>query len=310
MTIDLSRRNMLKSSLAAAVGIAAGQGMGIGRLSTLYAATDSTQPMPTRRLGKTGFDVPIFSLGGQSTIEQPNRFDDAVGIINGALDRGVRFIDTSHIYGNGVSEEYIGAVMKERRDEVFLATKSRDYSYDGTLRNVEQSLKRLQTDHIDLYQHHAVNSDNGLREVMGPNGAFKAFEKLQDEGVIKHRGITGHSSRILHDAIRQEDFDCVLITLNPGNMSMNDGEHMAAFMDTAVQKDIGIIGMKVIGRGRLLRRPITMTQAMRYTLSFPVSTVIIGITEAGQLDEDVRIAREFEPLSDEQMAELESVSRA
>ncbi len=310
MTIKTTRRDMLKFTLAAAGGIAAGQSMGIGRLSDIYAATNKSGAMPTRRLGKTGFDVPIFSLGGQATIEQRGHRDDAVRIIQRALDLGVKYIDTSHIYGGGVSEEYIGEVMKERRDEVFLATKSRDYTYDGTMRVAEQSLKRLQTDHIDLYQHHNVSADGGLRQVLGPEGSFKAFEKLQDEGVIKYRGISGHSPRILQNAIQQEHFDCVLITLNPANMSMQDTDHMTAFMETAVKKEVGVIGMKVVGRGQLLQRPITMKLAMRYTLSFPVASVIIGITVPEQLDENVRIAREFESMNDSEIAELERVVRA
>jgi uncharacterized protein len=309
MADSLSRRDMLKATLAAAAGFTVGPDLGMGRLSTLYAAGTAAAAMPTRRLGKTGFEVPLFSLGGQATLEQPGRLEDSVRIIHRALDLGVRYIDTSHIYGNGVSEQYIGEVLKDRRDEVFLATKSRDYSYDGTLRVVEQSLQRLQTDHLDLYQHHNVSSDEGLRQVLGPNGAFKAFVELQEQGVIKHRGITGHSSRILHDAIRQEPFDCVLITLNPANMVMLEGEHLAAFMAETVRQDIGVIGMKVVGKGALLNRPVSMQQAMHYTLSFPVSTVIIGITRVEQLDENVRIARAFEPMSDEAMAALETVAR-
>ncbi len=306
----MTRREMLKASLATATGITLGNGLGLGQLSQLYAATNQASPMPTRKLGKTGFEVPLFSLGGQSTIEQPGKQDEAVAIIHRALDCGVKYIDTASIYGRGVSETYIGEVMKERRDEVFLATKSRDYTYDGTMRVIEESLRRLQTDWIDLYQHHNVSSDDGLRQVLSRNGALKAFNELHEQGVIRHKGITGHSSRVLLNAIRAFDYDGVLITLNPANMSMRDGEHMAEFMAAAVEKEIGIIGMKVVGRGNLLRRGVTMEQAMRYTLSYPVSTVIIGITDITQIEEDVQIAKAFEPLSEGQMTQLEQVARA
>ena len=305
----MTRREMLKVSLATAAGVSLGNRLGLGQLSQLYAATNPLNPMPTRKLGKTGFEVPLFSLGGQSTIEQPGKQDEAVAIIHRALDYGVKFIDTASIYGRGISETYIGEVMKERRDEVFLATKSRDYTYDGTMRVIEESLRRLQTDWIDLYQHHNVSSGDGLRQVLGPNGALKAFNELHEQGVIRHKGITGHSSRVLLDAIRTVDYDCVLITLNPANMSMRDGEHMTEFMTAAVEKEIGIIGMKVVGRGNLLRRGVTMEQAMRYTLSYPVSTVIIGITEIAQIEENTRIAQAFEPLSESQMMQLEQVAR-
>lgn len=309
MTTHVSRRDMLKASLAAAAGFTFGPGYGIGRLSGLYAAANHVNPMPVRRLGRTGFQVPLFSLGGQATIEQPRRRDEAVEIIHRALDLGVKFIDTSSVYGRGVSEEYIGEVMNARRDDVFLATKSPDFGYDGTMRMMEGSLNRLQTDHIDLYQHHHVSSNHSLRQVLGRNGAYRAFEKLQDQGVIKHKGITGHSSRVLLRAIREADFDCVLITLNPANLSMTESEYMADFMAAAVERDIGVIGMKVVGRGRLLERRVSMEQAMRYTLSFPVATVIIGITEPRQLEENVRIARSFQPMSDAERDALERAAR-
>lgn len=305
----LTRREMLKNTLATAVGLSAGHFLGIGGLSQLYADTHVGGKIPTRRLGKTGFHVPIFSLGGQATIERRGRREESVRIIHRALDLGVRYIDTSHIYGGGISEEYIGEVMKTRRDEVFLATKSHNFTYDGTMRMVEGSLKRLQTDPLDLLQHHNISSDQRLAEVMGPDGAFKAFMKLQEEGVIKHRGISGHSPRVLLKAIEQEEFDTALVTLNPANISMNDRDHMDGFLKKTLEKDIGVIGMKVVGKGRLLQRPVTMTQAMRYTLSFPVATVIIGITDIAQVDENVRITQEFEPLDDKAIAEMEAAAR-
>jgi uncharacterized protein len=302
---------MLKATLATAAGCTLGGALGLGGLSNAYAAAAGARAMPTRRLGRTGLDVPIFSLGGQSTIEQPDKLDEAVAIIHRALDLGLNYIDTSHIYGNGVSESYIGEVMKERRGEVFLATKSREFSYDGAMRMIEGSLERLQTDHVDLYQHHNVSTDAALDEVLAPDGARKAFEKLHAEGVIKHLGISGHSSRVLKRAIEAVDMDCALITVNPAHIAMTDTEHLDAFMTTAVNRRVGVIAMKVTGRNQLLRRhPITMEQAMRYTLSFPVATAIIGITEMAQVDENVELARQFRPMTDAEMWELESLRLA
>jgi uncharacterized protein len=302
---------MLKVTLAAAAGCTLGGTLGLGGLSNAYASTARARAMPTRRLGRTGLDVPIFSLGGQSTIEQAGKLDEAVAIIHRALDLGLNYIDTSHIYGNGVSETYIGEVMKERRGEVFLATKSREFSYDGAMRMIEGSLQRLQTDHVDLYQHHNVSTDAALDAVLAPSGARKAFEKLHAEGVIKNMGISGHSSRVLKRAIEAVDMDCALITVNPAHIAMTDTEHLDAFMTTAVDKRVGVIGMKVTGRNQLLlRHPITMEQAIRYTLSFPVATAIIGITELAQIDENFELARRFRPLTDAEMAELESLRLA
>ena len=299
------RRRFLKSTLATAAAVGAAKAVNLGPLSKLYAGQPEAAPMPTRRLGKTDFQVRIFSLGGQSTVEQEGRQEEAVEIIHRALDLGVNYIDTAHVYGEGVSEGYIGEVMKDRREEVFLATKSHDPTYDGTMRLCEESLERLQTDYLDLYQHHYVHRDDQLQQILGSDGAVRAFERLQEEGVIKHKGITSHSSRILLRALEQYDYDCALITLNPVNASMTDREYLDAFFAKAAEKDVGVIGMKVTGRGRIFDTGLTMQQLLTYTLSFPVATAIVGITVVEQLDENVAIARDFQPLSEEARAAME-----
>ena len=122
-------------------------------------------PLPTRPLGKTGVEVSIYGLGGLYTVSKHDLRDEAVEIINRAIDLGVNYIDTSARYGAGASELNIGMVMKERRDEVFLATKSHDDTYDGTMALISQSLRRLQTDHIDLYQHHQIGRITHLEKL-------------------------------------------------------------------------------------------------------------------------------------------------
>jgi len=128
---------------------------------TTLPETIIKQKMVSRPLGKTGQEIPLFSLGGASIGKQESE-EKSLEIINHAIDMGVKYIDTAPRYVNGLSEIYIGKVMKTRRDEVFLATKSHDFTYDGTMRLVKQSLQRLQTDHIDLYQHHGVFYDYQL----------------------------------------------------------------------------------------------------------------------------------------------------
>ena len=303
MAHGIGRRQLLQSVLATAAGAA--KVFDLANLADLYAGQPEAPSMPTRRLGKTDFQVPLFSLGGQSTVEQEGRQEEAVAIINRALDLGVRYIDTAPRYGGGISERYIGEVMKDRREEVFLATKSHDLTYDGTMRLCEESLARLQTDYLDLYQHHAVDREEQLEQILSRGGAVRAFERLQEEGVIKHKGITGHSSRMLLRALEQYDYACTLITLNPANASMTDREYLDAFLATAAEKDVGVIAMKVVARGRILESGLTMQQLLTYTLSFPVATAIVGISAVEQLDENVAIARDFEPLSEEVRAAME-----
>lgn len=306
MTNQCDRRSFLKAGLLTAAGLGLG-GWGGAWLKSANAAGPETvkHGMATRALGRTGWKTPLFSLGGQATIEQPGQTEKAHEIIKRALDLGINYIDTAPAYGRGVSESYIGEAIKGRRDQVFLATKSHDYSYDGTMRLVEQSLQRLQTDRIDLYQHHNVGSDRQLQTILAENGALRAFRRLREEKVVEHLGITSHSSRILLQALERDEYECMLITLNPAGAHMNDRNHLDAFMTKAEEKEIGVIAMKLVSRGRLLQGDMEMEKLIRYSLSFPVATAVIGITDVWQVDEDVKLARQFKPLSGEARQKLE-----
>jgi aryl-alcohol dehydrogenase-like predicted oxidoreductase len=202
-------------------------------------AKPSTRSIPRRSLGKTGYEVTILGLGGSFTTSMHDRHDEAVEIVNRAIDLGVNYIDTSALYGNGASELNIGTVMRERRDEVLLASKSHDYTYDGTMALVEQSLRRLQTDYLDLYQHHFLGSLGELEQLQQETSARQAFERLREEGVIRHIGVTGHSPRVLADALNDYPYDCALITLNAAREIMDDPEDLNRFFRLAQEKEVG-----------------------------------------------------------------------
>jgi aryl-alcohol dehydrogenase-like predicted oxidoreductase len=261
--------------------------------------------MPARDLGRTGFRVGLFSLGGQAAIEQPDNEAKAVAIVERALDLGVNYIDTSARYGGEArwSERYIGQVMKRRRREAFLATKTHDRTRDGSLRVLEKSLKLLQTDHVDLWQLHAMSTMADVDAVFAPGGAIEAFEKARSEKLVRFLGITGHTDPdVLAAAIGRFPFDTVLMAVNAA-----DPHHLPfqkTLLPLAVEKKMGIIGMKIPARGRLLAA-LTMPEAMRYVLSLPVSTVIVGVDSVTQLEENVEIARGFTPLGPQQLAALE-----
>jgi len=265
-------------------------------------------PVPKRPLGKTGRQVSILGLGGLFTVARHDRHDEAVEIVNRAIDLGVNYIDTSAWYGTGASELNIGTVMRERRDDVFLASKSHDYTYDGTMALFQQSLKRLQTDHLDLYQHHFLGALGQLEQLRQKNGARQAFERLRDEGVIRYIGVTGHSSRVLADALEDYPYDCALITLNAARAAMDDPEDLDRFFRLAQEKEVGVIAMKVVERGTLIERGLEMGQLLPYVLSYPVSTAIVGVSELVHLEENVRIASAFEPLSEGEMAEIRALA--
>lgn len=300
----IDRRAFLKNSFT----LIAGTGLiAAGKISDqTYSITGDKQimAMPKRPLGKTGFDVSLFSLGGLATVNNAARKDDAIAIINRALDLGVNFIDTASRYGDGISETHIGMVMKERRKEVFLATKSHDFTYDGTMRLFEESLKRLQTDYIDLYQHHYVNTTEHLGQITARNSARYAFEKLKEEGAIGHIGITGHSSKVLADAIENYPYETALITLNPSGSSMDDPQHMDRFFRFVNERNVGVISMKVFGGGGLMQQGFTPKDLLSYVYSYPVSTAVVGISEMAHLEQNVDITKNFDPLTEEEMSDL------
>ena len=324
------RRTFLKSSglmTAVAVGSAA-----IPKLAAASTAAPSAAPaseaMPTRNLGKTGYKVGIFSLGGQAALEHAHNEDVAVPIIEKALDLGVNYIDTSSIYGGPErwSEQYVGKVMKSRRAEAFLATKTKERTRDGSKQMLEKSLKLLQTDHIDLWQLHDIGTMADINEIFAKGGAMEALLEARDQKIVKYLGITGHyRPDALIEAIHRYPFDTILMAVNaadPHHFSFSE-----QLLPLAVEKQMGIIGMKVPARGRILSTwtpppmdqqkhmwegmvlaptpgTLVMRQAMYYSLSLPVSTVIIGCDSIAQLEENVQLAREFTPLSQQQMAAL------
>jgi len=283
---------------------------GLGTTAAGATTEPPTNPIPKRPLGKTGHQVTIYGLGGLFTTSRHDRHDEAVEIVNRALDLGVNYIDTSALYGNGASELNIGTVMRERRDEVFLASKSHDYTYDGTMALVEQSLRRLQTDYLDLYQHHFLGRLGQLEQLQQENSARQAFERLRDKGVIRYIGVTGHSSRVLADALEDYPYDCALITLNAAREVMDDPEDLDRFFHLAQEKEVGVIAMKVVERGALIERGLGMRQLLRYVLSYPVATAVVGIADVAHLEENVRIASAFEPLSEQEMAEIRALAQS
>ena len=331
-----NRRNFLKTTGAVAAGLlangAALASPSVALLPPLPSNPATPAAMPTRNLGKTGYKVGIFSLGGQAALEKPDNFDTAVPIIERALDLGINYIDTSSIYGGPQrwSEQYVGRVMKTRRQQAFLATKTKERTRDGSLRMIEKSLALLNTDHVDLWQLHDIGLPEDVNAVFAKGGAMEALLEMQQQKVVRFLGVTGHyRPEALIDAINRHPFDTILMALNAADTHIHSFTEQ--LLPLAVEKQMGIIGMKVPSRGRLLAswtpppveqqehmwegsaiatRPgvMNMRDAMRFTLTHPVSTIIVGCDSTAQLEENVRIARDFTPLSPSQMAALNELA--
>ena len=262
--------------------------------------------MPLRELGKTGSMVSILGLGGSFLVSARDRPEDAEELVHRALDLGINYIDTAPSYGS--SEENIGRVMGERRKEVFLASKTLDRTYDGTMRLFEQSLQRLQTDYLDLLQIHGLHSENDLSQIMAEGGALKALKDLKREGLIRFTGVTGHRDpAVMLEAIEKYDFDCVLLALNPADRFYQPLQE--AILPRALEKNMGIIAMKVAAYGRIFKDNglNSMEKALGYALSFPVSTALVGMSTLDELTENARLAREFEQLTPEELQQLEEL---
>ncbi len=302
----MSRRDFIKSMLAVTASISVSGAFARGLEEEVLGASG----IPVRELGKTGHQVSIFSLGGEATIEQSSRQEQAVEIINRALDLGVNYIDTAPSYGNGDSEENIGRVMKERREEVFLASKTHGRSYDETMNLIEQSLQRLQTDYLDLYQLHNVRTDSDLNQIFAADGAIKALEELKNEGVIENIGITGHyDPEILLKGIKEYEFDSILLSLNAADVHYRPFQE--ELLQEALDQELGIIAMKTLARGRLITGSSeqgldSVKEALDYVWSLPVSTSIVGIGSLEELEENIKLAREFNKLSADDMMQLEN----
>ena len=332
------RREFLKKSGAVTAAVLASSALpsraAETKLPPLPSNPRTQAAMPTRNLGKTGYKVGIFSLGGQAALERANNFDVAVPIIDRALDLGVNYIDTSSIYGGPErwSEQYVGKVMKRRRNEAFLATKTKERTRDGSMQMIEKSLQLLNTDHVDLWQLHDIGTATDVNEVFAKGGAMEALLEMKEQKVVRYLGITGHyRPDALMDCIHRYPFDCILMAMNAADSHhYSFGEQL---LPLAVERQMGIIGMKVPARGRLLASwtpppleqqkhswegmviatssgPLKMREAVYYTLSQPVSTIIIGCDSIAQLEENVQLAREFTPLNNQQLADLSARSEA
>ncbi|MDW7739683.1 MAG: aldo/keto reductase [Bacillota bacterium] len=266
--------------------------------------------IPRRALGKTGYEVSIFSLGGESILEQTGHAEEAEKIINRAIDLGVNYIDTAPTYGAGGSEKNIGRVMAYRRNKVFLATKTGDRSYDGTMRKLERSLKKLRTDYLDLYQLHDMQNEDDLKRAFSNDGALKALEKLREQKVVRFIGITGHKDPdLLLKGIKEYPFDCLLIPINAGDI--HDIPFQNKLLPEAVEMGMGVIAMKVTAVKRIFHSGgiTSMKQALSYTLTFPVSTAIVGISKIEEVDENARITAEFNNLSEDEIKQIESMTK-
>lgn len=298
---ELSRRALLKGALAAGAGAALSSGAGG---ASAGPASDKKAALPTRPFGKTGRTVTTFGLGcfyvgGLST--------DAEGadVVRRALDAGCTYFDTAPSYHAGTSERRVGQGLVGRRADVFLSTKTLEREGGRARRELEASLERLRTDHVDLIQIHCVRDAADLEAVLAKKGPLEALRRAQDEGLARFVGVTGHEDpRVMKAAIETGAFDSVLLPLNATDL------HWASFVQTtlpaAAKAGIARVGMKVFASGKLVRDEATdkekgvvrlsAADCLRFAYGLDVSTTIVGCSTFEEVDLAARIAAEAKPL--------------
>lgn len=297
-------------------------GMAIGVSWTLTQALlaeqrDKGTGLPTRPLGKTGEHVSILALGGWHIGKASQEADEATAIrlMHAAIDEGLTFFDNAWDYHDGLSEELMGKGLKGHRDRVFLMTKNCERDYKGSLSNLEDSLRRLQTDHLDLWQFHEMVYDNDPDWVFD-KGGIKAALEAQKAGKVRFIGFTGHKDPRIHRKMLDKPYAWA-----SAQMPINVCDHHYRSFEKEVvpvclEKGVGVIGMKSLGgspdgqNGRIVKEGLaTAEQCIRYSLSQPVSALVVGIRNQKDLDQALKVGRGFQPMNQEELAALRNQVR-
>ena len=202
--------------------------------------------METRPFGQTGESFPILSFGSQRIVDEEGCSEEqALEILNTALDRGIRYFDTAWIYSKGQSEKRVGMVAKHRRDEMWIATKTWDTTRDGARRQLEKSLTRLQTDHVNEWRLHNVWGFDRLDQMTGKGGALEAAVQAREEGLVRNISISGHTDpQVQIEALRRFPFDTALVAVSVLDHFVYS--FAEEFLPVAARKRIGVVGMKTV----------------------------------------------------------------
>ncbi|MHC4310460.1 MAG: aldo/keto reductase, partial [Planctomycetota bacterium] len=291
----ITRRKFIKHTVGATAALSLGTDLVFGSQGK---TAFNPKGLPTRRLGKTGIDIPLMIIGTGSRFMSVENADKGLEILEYALDHGLFYWDTAATYKNDkeYSEERLGKLLKTRRREVFLATKVVERDAEGAKRTIEQSLKRLQTDYIDLYQVHSIRSVEDA-EKLGEKGAvLELLKDYQRQGVIKHIGFTGHTSAEgMKRAAEKYDFDTMLIAMNHLRKGAQRFEEQA--VPAAGKSGMGVLAMKVI-RPRQYIGGLDPKELIRYSLA------VVGIDSMSVLKTNLEVIKNFRPLPRKRMKEL------
>jgi aryl-alcohol dehydrogenase-like predicted oxidoreductase len=300
---DTSRREFMKKATTTVSAAA------LARQVIAQTTTASATGLPQRKLGRTGVNVSIICLGGWH-IGAVKEEKEAIRIMHAAIDEGLTFFDNAWDYHDGKAEEWMGKAlaMDKRRDKVFLMTKNCERDYAGSMKDLEDSLRRLKTDRLDLWQFHEMVYDNDPDWVF-EKGGIKAALEARKQGKVRFIGFTGHKDPLIHMKMlnKPHDWDSAQMPINVCDA------HYRSFQNEVVpaclKKNVGVIGMKGLAggfpQGRLLSHAgLTAEECYRYCLSVAVTTQVVGINSMEHLKADIALARNFKPMSKAEMDAL------
>jgi aryl-alcohol dehydrogenase-like predicted oxidoreductase len=314
MSEKTTRRNFMFAGATIASSLV---GAGLSRLwagfprpylARQVPSSPAKSAIPERLLGNTDVSVPILGLGGagQTPLSWEGKEAEARQIIEKAIELGIRYFDTAASYGP--SEDYLGKVLPQYRSQILLASKTSARDRDGAWRDLERSLKRLNTDYLDFWQLHHVSFHEEIDDILSDKGAIQAIEEAKAQKLIKFTGITGHHEPdVIAAGLQRYPFDTTLVSINAADI-----HHPRPFSTTvlpvAKEKNVGVVAMKIPAYGRLFKNGVLsgMDRAMGYTLSLDgVHSCIIAAETPQQLEANVLVARAFQPLTSQEMSEIE-----
>ncbi len=263
------------------------------------------EQMPTRVLGRTGRNISILGLGGHH-IGQIQDDREAIRLIRTAIDLGITFMDNAWEYHQGRSEVLMGRALQDGyRDRVFLMTKHHGRDKKTAMQHLEDSLRRLNTDVIDLWQFHEIIYENDPDMIFAPGGGIEAAEQAREQGKVRYVGFTGHKDPAIFRKMLSYDYPWTSVQMPVNVLDAHFKSFQKSILPILLERNIGPIAMKSMGGGHVLESGVVgPKQALRYAWSQPVATVVCGMTSREQLEMNIQAAIDFKPLSRHEEAEL------
>lgn len=296
---NLTRREFVKLTVATGVAMS---------VAPVWAAETKSE-MPYRALGRTGEKVSAIGLGGAHIGWQRDE-QDSIRLVRTAIDRGINFMDNCWDYSRGQSETRMGKALQDGyREKAFLMSKIDGRTRAAAAKQIDESLKRLQTDHVDLMQFHEIIRLEDSDRIFAPGGAMEAMIEAKKAGKVRYIGFTGHKDPSIHlkmlavAADHKFHFDAVQMPLNVMDAHFRSFEHQV--LPVLVKEGIGVLGMKSLGFGAILRsQTVTAIECLHYALNLPTSTVITGMDSMDRIEQALEAARTFKPMTGEQVSAL------